>query len=125
MDFVKEAFLLEKKNQEDAGIICKATVDCYTDFIFINRFGYVQQQGTLNKATRRIIRDCNDEDIIYSAYPLFSSHDSIWLSEVESFPRNPSVTVLSGHNSRIFERPPLMPVEPLVQNGMIVLPDRS
>ena len=64
MDFVKEAFLLEKKNQEDAGIICKATVDCYTDFIFINRFGYVQQQGTLNKATRRIIRDCNDEVLL-------------------------------------------------------------
>lgn len=33
----------------------------YTDFIFINRFGHVQHQGTLNKALRRIIRDCNDE----------------------------------------------------------------
>lgn len=28
--------------------------------IFINRFGGVQHQGTLNKALRRIIRDCND-----------------------------------------------------------------
>lgn len=61
MDFVKEAFLLEKKNQEESGITCKASVDCYTDFIFINRFGDVQHQGTLNKAIRRIIRDCNDE----------------------------------------------------------------
>lgn len=61
MDFVKEAFLLEKKNQEESGISCRASVDCYTDFIFINRFGDVQHQGTLNKAIRRIIRDCNDE----------------------------------------------------------------
>ncbi len=29
------------------------------DFIFINRFGHVQHQGTLNKALRRIIRDYN------------------------------------------------------------------
>ena len=27
----------------------------------MNRFGNVQHQGTLNKAIRRIIRDCNDE----------------------------------------------------------------
>lgn len=38
----------------------KATVDGYTDFIFINRFGNLQHQGTLNKVLRRIIRDCND-----------------------------------------------------------------
>lgn len=31
MDDVKEAFLLEKKNQEDAGVKCTASVDCYTD----------------------------------------------------------------------------------------------
>ena len=35
-------------------------IDGYTDFIFINRFGSVQHQGTLNKALRRIIRDCNE-----------------------------------------------------------------
>ena len=91
MDFVKEAFLLEKKNQEDAGIICKATVDCYTDFIFINRFGYVQQQGTLNKATRRIIRDCNDEVLLNTKgnsepvlLPPFSCHSLRQLSIVRT-----------------------------------------
>ena len=31
--------------------------------LFINRFGNVQHQGTLNKALRRIIRDCNDEQL--------------------------------------------------------------
>ena len=39
---------------------CKVTVDGYTDFIFVNRFGNLQHQGTLNKALHRIIRDCND-----------------------------------------------------------------
>lgn len=61
MDWVKEAFLLEKQYQEDAGISCSVTIDGYTDFIFINRYGKVQHQGTLNKAIRRITRDCNDE----------------------------------------------------------------
>lgn len=56
---VKEAFLLEKQYQEECGISCQATVDGYTDFIFVNRFGYIQNQATLNKALRRIIRDCN------------------------------------------------------------------
>lgn len=58
---VKEAFLLEKKYQQECELQCKAVVDGYTDFIFINRFGNVQHQGTLNKALRRIIRDCNYE----------------------------------------------------------------
>ena len=80
MDDVKEAFLLEKQNQEDAGVKCKAIVDCYTDFIFINRYGDVQHQGTLNKALRRIIRDCNFEvlDKVHREdaviLPKFSNH---------------------------------------------------
>lgn len=58
---VKEAFLQEKQFQEEIGLKCNARVDGYTDFIFINRFGGVQHQGTLNKALKRIIRDCNYE----------------------------------------------------------------
>lgn len=78
---VKEAFLLEKKNQEELGIKCTATVDGFTDFIFVNRFGGVQHQGTLNKALRRIIRDCNyaildkrkdEEEVVL--LPKFSNH---------------------------------------------------
>ena len=61
MDFVKEAFLQEKKFQEENGIKCLVSIDGYTDFIFVNRYGATQHQGTLNKAIRRIIRDCNDE----------------------------------------------------------------
>ena len=33
----------------------------YDNFIFVNRDGHVQHQGTLNKAIKRITRDCNDE----------------------------------------------------------------
>ena len=58
---VKEAFLLERQFQKECGIKCKTVIDGYTDFIFINRFGDTQHQGTLNKALRRIIRDCNYE----------------------------------------------------------------
>lgn len=60
LEDVKEAFIEEKRYQELNGLKCHATVDGYTGFIFINRFGNLQHQGTLNKALRRIIRDCND-----------------------------------------------------------------
>ena len=69
LDFVKEAFIKEKEVQELLDIKCEAVVDGYTDFIFINRFGNVQHQGTLNKAIRRIIRDCNDEQFLKSDNP--------------------------------------------------------
>ena len=77
---VKEAFLMEKQYQEEFGIKNVAVVDGYRDFIFINRFGNVQHQGTLNKALRRIIRDCNYEvldknssdDVVI--LPKFSNH---------------------------------------------------
>ena len=60
LDFVKEAFLEEKRRQEEEGTKCLVRVDGYTDFSFINRFGMLQHQSTLNKAIRRITRDCND-----------------------------------------------------------------
>lgn len=79
MGFVKEAFLKEKEYQEMLGIKCNVVVDGYTDFIFVNRFGNVQHQGTLNKAIRRITRDCNDEILLREEenpilLPHFSCH---------------------------------------------------
>ncbi len=59
IESVREAILAEKEYQREAGIKCTARVDGFTDFIFVNRFGNTQHQGTLNKALRRIIRDCN------------------------------------------------------------------
>lgn len=79
LDFVREAFLEEQKYQEELNIKCKAKIDGYTDFIFVNRFGNTQHQGTLNKAIRRIIRDCNDEVLLRGEekpvlLPHFSCH---------------------------------------------------
>jgi len=79
LDFVKDAFLEEKQCQMDNSIRCVSTIDGYTDFIFVNRFGEPQHQGTLNKALRRIIRDCNDEILLKGKrnpilLPQFSCH---------------------------------------------------
>lgn len=60
LDEVKEAFRMEKAYQEFNNIKCNVSVDGFTNFIFVNRFGNLQHQGTLNKALRRIIRDCNE-----------------------------------------------------------------
>ena len=57
---IDRAFLEEKRRQEEEGTKCLVRVDGYTDFIFINRFGMLQHQSTLNKAIRRITRDSND-----------------------------------------------------------------
>ena len=53
----------------------------YTDFIFVNRFGEIQHHSALNKALKRIIRDCNDEILMKSEdreppvlLPPFSCH---------------------------------------------------
>ncbi len=64
LPIVREALLLEKQYQEENGIKCKFVLDEYSDFIFVNRFGDVQHQGTLNKALRRIVYDCyrNNKD---------------------------------------------------------------
>lgn len=65
----RETFEHEKQKQEDLGLHCEVTIDGYTDFIFINRFGQAQHQATLNKAIRRIIRDSNDEQFLHSDEP--------------------------------------------------------
>ena len=44
---VKDAFLREKAYQEYNNLKCTVSVDGYTDFIFINRFGNVRHQGTV------------------------------------------------------------------------------
>ena len=69
LDFVKEAFLLERQKQETLGIQCNVSIDGYKDFIFINRFGKAQNQSALNRAIRRIIRDCNDEQFLKNENP--------------------------------------------------------
>ena len=78
---VKEAFEMERRYQEENGIESKARIDGYDDFIFVNRNGDVQHQGTLNKAIKRIARDCNDKVLLETdldenpiLLPSFSCH---------------------------------------------------
>lgn len=79
LDSVKHAFIEEKKWRMSNGIRCNISIDGYTDFVFVNRFGNVQHQGTLNKALRRIIRDCNEGQLASDQknpvlLPRFSCH---------------------------------------------------
>lgn len=60
---VKEAFLEEKKYQEESGVPQDIMIDGYINFIFINRYGNVQNQGMLNKALRYIMRECNEKEL--------------------------------------------------------------
>ncbi len=78
---VKKAFLMEKEYQKEAGIENTARVEGYDDFIFLNQNGNVQNQSTLNKAIRRIMRDCNSavldntpEGSVPVLLPHFSCH---------------------------------------------------
>ena len=68
---VKHAFLQERTMQDELGINCNAMVDGYTDFVFLNRFGNVHHQGSLNKVYKRIIRDCNDAEFLKNDNPKF------------------------------------------------------
>ena len=45
--------------QKDAGLKCSVNIDGYEDFVFVNRFGETQHQGTINKALKRILTDAN------------------------------------------------------------------
>ena len=44
---VKQAFLMEREFQSQAEISSKSRVDGYDDFIFVNRYGDVQNQGNV------------------------------------------------------------------------------
>ena len=79
LSFVKEAFIMEKEYQRAMGVKCEVTIDGYSDFIFVNRYGGAQHFGTLNKTIRRIIRDCNDAELLKDPdakvlLPHFSCH---------------------------------------------------
>lgn len=101
---VKEALLMEKAYQEYNQIRCRMTVDGFTDFIFINRFGDCQHQGTLNKALRRIIRDCNDEQLEKFKNPVllprFSCHSLRHTFTIRLFENGVNIKVIQeilGH----------------------------
>lgn len=61
---VKEAFEMIREYQQETGIQSKVRIDGYEDFIFVNKDGNMQHHGTLNKAIKRICRDCNDQVLL-------------------------------------------------------------
>lgn len=56
---VREALQKQQTYLQKEQIRSVDNIDGFRDFIFLNRFGHVQNQGPLNKALKRIIRDCN------------------------------------------------------------------
>ena len=66
---IMKAYMCKQRGIRLIKLPMKGTELDYTDFIFINRFGQAQHQATLNKAIRRIIRDCNDEQFLHSDEP--------------------------------------------------------
>lgn len=58
---VKKALLQEKKRQLKEGA-STAEIDGYTNFVFTNRFGYVHNPQTINRAIERIYTAFNEEE---------------------------------------------------------------
>ena len=56
---VIEAFEKQKALMELTDRKCTKPVDGVSDFVFLNRFGAPFNQGSLNKALAKIMRDCN------------------------------------------------------------------
>jgi len=56
---VKEAFLMQKEYMESANLKSRDHIDGYDDFIFVNRFGSVNNQSTVNTAIHRMVRSIN------------------------------------------------------------------
>ena len=56
---VAEALRMQRSYLISSGIKRDFSIDGYTDFVFLNRFGRPYHQGTLNKALKRIIKACN------------------------------------------------------------------
>jgi integrase len=64
---VREALEKIRKYQKENGIFCKAEIDGYSDFVFLNRFGNVFLQQDLDRALSRIIDAYNDEALYQAA----------------------------------------------------------
>lgn len=51
---VKKALLQELEYQKECGITCQATIDGFTNFVFLNRFGNVHNPQTINRTIQRV-----------------------------------------------------------------------
>lgn len=69
------ALELEKEYQRKNHVICQSEISGYKDFVFLNRFGLVYKDNTVNRALVRIVEECNKE-LGYVALPRISNHIS-------------------------------------------------
>ena len=63
LEEVRKGLLQEREKQMVAGF-SETVIDGYSGFLFTNRFGYIHNPMTINRAIKRIIRDCNKEEKI-------------------------------------------------------------
>lgn len=61
MGRTKEALLAEKQLQETEDNESCMVIDGISDFVFLNRYGRVYHEGTVNRAIRRIVKASNAE----------------------------------------------------------------
>ena len=64
---------LERGRQQKLGITCQRSMDLYTRFS-VDRFVYVQHLGTLHRAIKRIVRDCNYKVSLQDHVELWVAH---------------------------------------------------
>ncbi len=60
---VKQALMDEREYQMENEIVCNATIDGYTDFIFLNRFGNPHNPQTINRTIKRVSLAYNEQEI--------------------------------------------------------------
>lgn len=61
LEEVRKELLQEREKQMAAGFN-ETAIDGYSGFVFTNRFGYIHNPMTINRAIKRIISDCNREE---------------------------------------------------------------
>lgn len=62
IDEVREALLKEKAHQDELEMTCQFQIAGLNDFVFLNRFGSVQNPQAVNRAIARITRDYNEHE---------------------------------------------------------------
>ena len=60
---VRAALMEERSFQREAGNTCNVIIDGYSDFIFLNRFGYIHNPQSINRTIQRIVKSYNEDEI--------------------------------------------------------------
>lgn len=60
---VKQALMAEKAYQKEVELSCQSTIDGFTDFIFLNRYGNPHNPQTINRTIKRITLAYNEEEM--------------------------------------------------------------